>query len=88
MNLFAESDELFGYAPNFVESAVWADYLKKIGLNAFDEWHYIDIPFVLDGVTVPPHLHPGDENLVWALQEMLGTFKVSWLTANFCPTLH
>src|SRR6185436_1833148 len=35
---------------NFVTAAVWADDLKGI-TSSFNNWHYIDIPFSLDGTS-------------------------------------
>lgn len=56
----------------FVESALWADLLKVNDLHAFDPWHYINSPYVQDGVLPPPL---PSTNLQWALKEMFDAFR-------------
>ena len=72
VSLYASEASLFGYAPNFVECATWADDIKVMGLHAFDQWHYSDTPLIRDGVTPPP-VTSGD--LIWSLGEMLAAYK-------------
>ena len=71
-DLYAAEKSLFGFAPNLVESATWADDIKTMGLTAFNNWHYTDTPLVRDGVAAPVP-HAGD--LTWALGEMLASYK-------------
>jgi hypothetical protein len=59
------NEEVFGFSPNFIESASWMDDVKALGLTAFNDWHYVDEPYVLGNVTVPP---PATANLTWALR--------------------
>ncbi len=68
--------ELFGFAPDMVESAVWMDDLKAMGFTAFNNWHFVDTPYLLPGsnVTPPP---PQEANLTWALQQMRDAFRTS-----------
>jgi len=39
-----------GASNNMVESACWADDIKTYGLNAFNEWHYLNKPYNYDGL--------------------------------------
>ena len=64
--------EYWGVSPDFVQSAIWPDELKSYGLYAFNAWHYKNKPFVPDN-TVPPPADP--TNLVWAIEEMVSTFR-------------
>src|SRR5438132_10178926 len=38
----------------FVTAACWADDLKALGVHAYDEWHFVDVPFSPDGMALPP----------------------------------
>jgi hypothetical protein len=38
-----------GQIKTFVESACWPDDVKKWGLYGLDNWHYIDLPIVVNG---------------------------------------
>ena len=71
VNAFASSSELFGFAPDFVECAAWADDIKSMGLNAFDEWHYVDTAYIQDNIQPPPLR---EENLTWAIPEMVSAY--------------
>lgn len=73
VDALAAGNGLFGFGPNFVESAVWSDDLKTMSFNALDAWHYINTPFVV-GSVAPPSC-PSPVNLPWALSQMLSSFR-------------
>jgi hypothetical protein len=68
------NEEVFGFSPNFIESASWMDDVKALGLTAFNDWHYVDEPYVLGNVTVPP---PATANLTWALRQMRDAYRTT-----------
>jgi hypothetical protein len=57
----------------FVTAACWPDDLKAMGVHAYDEWHYVDVPFTTDGTTLPTEMAP--ENVEWAIDQCLRTLR-------------
>lgn len=55
----------------FVESAVWADDNKDIQWTAFNNWHFIDTPVILDEWSGPTSVEP--MNATFAIAEMRKT---------------
>ena len=51
----------------FEKAATWPDNLKNQDVNMFNEWHFINLPIVSDGVKPPP---VQQENVAWATQQM------------------
>src|SRR3974390_3294157 len=50
---------------NFVTAACWADDFKgQLGTGG---WHYIDLPFSLDGTTTNGFTYPAQSNVVYAI---------------------
>ena len=76
----AEADRLIGvladFAPvraDFVSAAVWLDDVKQVGWNAFDRWHFIDLPYNAEGL---PNLSPvNSDNAVSAIEHALRTLR-------------
>lgn len=58
---------------HFVPAAVWMDHTKARGLGAFDEWHYINIPYNPEGLPEVTDAHP--TNVVVILERMLKTLS-------------
>jgi hypothetical protein len=57
---------------NFVTAACWADDFKsQLGSGI---WHYIDLPFSLDG-TPTNGVDPGSSNVVWAISQSVSTLQ-------------
>jgi hypothetical protein len=57
---------------NFVTAACWADDFKSsLGSGI---WHYIDLPFSLDG-TSTNGVDPGTTNVVWAINQSIATLR-------------
>lgn len=62
-----------GISNNMVEAACWADDLKRHGLTAFNEWHYLNMPVNPDGIinaitkTCPDAL--------WAISQAMSTLS-------------
>lgn len=52
---------------NFVESACWADDIKRFGFEATSDWHFINIPYHKDGNTSNADQRVGD--VIWALDQ-------------------
>lgn len=64
------------YAPeasDFVSAATWMDGLKYYGLEVFNEWHFIDIPYNPYGIPNIPSV--GKENVLWAVTEAEETLR-------------
>ncbi len=55
------------------------DDLKIMGLNAFNSWHYCDIPIVFGNIVPKPI---GDVNSTWAIQTMLASYRTTRATAG------
>lgn len=55
----------------FVESACWADDIKSYGFGASSSWHYIDLPYSMDGTNAPADNEI--ENVVWAIKQGYST---------------
>lgn len=58
---------------HFVPASVWMDDLKSRGLDSFNRWHYINIPFNADGLATVPSA--SDENIVTTMQAMTSTLQ-------------
>ncbi|MCP3958067.1 MAG: hypothetical protein GY719_09460 [bacterium] len=73
-----EVDRLIGLLSDLSErdhavtAAVWADDLKRQGLEAFNTWHYINLPFAAEGTAAPPSRQ---ENVVWAIDQAATTLR-------------
>lgn len=57
---------------NFVNSAPWADQLRQQGIDDYDSWHFIDLPYLDDGEKAAP-MEP--HNLVWAIAYCIHILK-------------
>lgn len=57
----------------FVESAVWADDNKGISWSAFNEWHFVDTPVILDQWKGETEVEP--MNVTFAIKEMKKTLS-------------
>ncbi len=78
----AKADKLIAYLDNtepdasrhhFVPVSVWMDETKARGLNAFNEWHYINIPYNPEGLAKV--VDAKDTNIVAVIQTMAATLK-------------
>lgn len=58
---------------NFVTAACWADDIKS-STSAYSIWHYIDLPFSLDG-TSTNNAPPPFTNVVWAIRQSIATLQ-------------
>lgn len=77
----AEVDRLIALVAEFtpggdhaVTASLWSDELKRQGVEAFDSWHYINLPYRAagDGVAAPA---PRPENVVWAIGQATATLR-------------
>jgi S1/P1 Nuclease len=50
----------------FLRASVWADYIKKQDVTAYNMWHYIDLPLSIDGIATQT---PQTQNVVWAIYQ-------------------
>ena len=55
----------------FVESACWPDDIKAYGLEAMNDWHFIDQPYNPDGMMNIIEFSNG--NALWAIDQFSGT---------------
>lgn len=78
----AKADQLVAWLDNtepnpacrpFVPTAVWMDATKARGLTAFNEWHYINIPYNPEGL--PFAADAKETNIVERIQSMAATLK-------------
>jgi len=58
----------FGLSTSFIEAAVWADDIKNIGWNFWDNWHFIDRPYDPSGLFVPTDV---EDTSPWAINQTL-----------------
>lgn len=57
----------FPSTASFVSSAAWADEIKKNGVKAFNNWHFINQRFSYVRIRMPEYIPR--ENVVWAINE-------------------
>ena len=55
----------------FVEAAIWADSLKEISLDALDNWHFVDTPYIMDQAKVTPEYEK--MNATWIIDQIIKT---------------
>lgn len=72
--------ELDPKVDHFVPASVWMDRIKGEGLDAFDRWHYVNLPFT-ESVSAPVGLPPGP-HVVWAIERSLATLSDHPTTEN------
>ncbi len=54
-------------------ATVWADDLKRQGIEAFSSWHYINLPY--NAGRLSEVATPREDNVVWAIGEAITTLK-------------
>lgn len=59
-------------SPDFVTASCWADDLKGYDMNAYNAWHYMDIPFEEGAKCTEPL---PEENVLWAMGQCLRTLR-------------
>ncbi len=59
---------------NFITAAAWADDIKSY-TSAYSIWHYIDLPFSLDGTSTNGLNLPLPTNVVWAINQCVATLQ-------------
>lgn len=78
----AKADKLVAWLDNtepdasrraFVPTSVWMDATKARGLTAFNEWHYINIPYNPEGLPVAADAK--ETNIVERMQTLAATLK-------------
>ncbi|MEO1087282.1 MAG: S1/P1 nuclease, partial [Acidobacteriota bacterium] len=76
----AEADRLIGvladFAPvraDFVSASVWLDEIKEEGWNAFDTWHFVNLPYNAGGLRSIPT--GPDESALEALDHAVATLR-------------
>ena len=58
---------------NFVTAGCWADDIKSF-TSAYNNWHFIDLPFSLDG-TPTNGVANDPSNVVWAINQSIATLQ-------------
>lgn len=56
---------LIDAGPTIADGAVWMDVIRANDLRSFDRWHYINIPYTVEG---QPPVPAKDENVIWAIE--------------------
>jgi len=64
-----------GTSNTFVESACWPDDIKSYGLEAMNDWHFVDQPYNPDGMMNIIEFSNG--NALWALDQFTSTLTSS-----------
>jgi hypothetical protein len=59
-------DQKYPARSRFLFASTWPDQIKNDGVTAFNNWHFINYPFSVDGTATKP---PQEENVVWAIQQ-------------------
>lgn len=72
--------ELDPKSDHFVPASVWMDRIKRTGLDAFDPWHYVNLPLGKSPETFPS-LPPGP-HVVWAIERSMTTLADHPTTEN------
>lgn len=67
----------FPMSNNMVDIACWADDLKSQGLTAMKEWHFINLPYNPDNLTLPCM---EQQNIVYEINQMSETIKRTYGT--------
>ena len=68
-----DSMEPVAYKRGFVPASVWMDDTKARGLQSFNRWHYINIPYNAEGLAEVPDAP--DENIITSLETMAKTLS-------------
>jgi hypothetical protein len=61
------AQEDYPYLNHFITLGGWPDDLKAEGVRTYDTWHYTNIPYNPDGVSLP---NRPDMDVVWAINQM------------------
>lgn len=69
------SELTHGISNTFVESACWPDDIKSYGLEAMNDWHFVDQPYNPDGMMNIIEFSNG--NALWALDQFSYTLTSS-----------
>ncbi len=56
-----------------VTASLWADDLKRQGLEAFASWHYINLPY--NAGRLPRVAPPREDNVIWAVAEATSVLR-------------
>ena len=62
--LLSVLQEFYPRASSLTAAAAWPDWIIGEGVNVYNTWHYIDIPYAI-GVKAPL---PASKNVVWAIE--------------------
>ncbi len=58
---------------DMITASVWADDLKRQGVDTFSSWHYINLPY--NAGSLAEVAAPREDNIVWAIGEATTTLK-------------
>jgi hypothetical protein len=65
-------------SPDFVQSACWADDLKSEDVEMYNEWHYINLPYIPTPIKTSTIIPVSSkENAIWVLNKAVQTLKSS-----------
>lgn len=70
IDLLAEHEPRFD---DLVTASVWLDAIRSQGWRAFDEWHYLDLPYNADGLSTLPSTPDG--HAVEAVRQAMATLS-------------
>lgn len=65
-DLIDRLSDQYPQSSTFQTASAWADYLRHDDVDAFNSWHFINIPYSPDD-TALPNIDP--ENVVWAINQ-------------------
>lgn len=66
--MVGELNQEYPEMKTFVNIAYWPDSIRSQHIESFTHWHYIDNPYVVDGLSVPVPSIIDTDNAVWAVK--------------------
>lgn len=61
--------EYYPYTPEYITAACWADDLRGEGVETFNSWHFINLPFLTGPVQFQLDSVPWEDNVVWGVEQ-------------------
>jgi hypothetical protein len=64
-------------AADFITAACWADDLRGIGVEVYNSWHFINLPYVSGPVQFQLDAVPYQDNVVWGVEQARNVLNAS-----------
>jgi len=76
--LIAVLDDWYPRTPDFRQAACWADDLKTEDVSAYDDWHFLNLPYVTGPIQFALEEVSESNNVPWAVLNALTVLKSEW----------